>query len=77
MKRIEINWVYVSLKVPRLGSTQRSVLQSLADHNGWYAGCGWYWDTAQGTSKILNGLANHGVVMVSDGAYRINPSCVA
>jgi DNA-binding PadR family transcriptional regulator len=46
-----------------LGETQRDVLASLKRSGGyWHAGCGWYWDTHSGTTRIMESLLRRGLV---------------
>lgn len=48
----------------KLGSVQRSVLESLVRRKFWYDGCGWVWDNRYGTRKVLNSLVKHGHVKI-------------
>lgn len=47
-----------------LGRNQRSVLRSLAEHNGgeWSPGSGWYWKNPSTTERVLNSLVRRGLV---------------
>ena len=54
-----------------LGRNQAGCLQSLLEHGGWQEGCGWIWDTTQGTKRILNTLVKAGRVECSKGFYTI------
>tara|TARA_B100000700_G_scaffold311500_2_gene393718 strand:+ start:158746 stop:159288 length:543 start_codon:yes stop_codon:yes gene_type:complete len=45
-----------------LGKTQLDMLNSLYRHHGWYAGCGWLWNTKSGTVRILEALLKRGLV---------------
>lgn len=45
-----------------LGETQKAVLHALSQHQRWYPGCGWVWDTPSGTERILRGLERRGLV---------------
>lgn len=47
-----------------LGDTQQAVLRALHQHQRWYAGCGWVWDTPSGTERLLQSLERRGLVQV-------------
>lgn len=51
----------------KLGVNQLGVLRSMQsrDLKGWYAGCGWLWNTYSGTERICQSLAKRGLVTVS------------
>jgi DNA-binding PadR family transcriptional regulator len=46
----------------KLGKSQLAVLRSLYEHNGWYSGCGWIWNTYSGTRRIIHTLVKIGLV---------------
>lgn len=39
-----------------LGEVQLSVLEAMAEHNGWHPGCGWLWSTVSATIRISDTL---------------------
>jgi len=49
----------------KVGKTQLAVLRSLHEGNGWYAGCGWLWNTYSGTRKIMDSLVKRGLVDIT------------
>lgn len=68
----------------KLGRNQVCVLRRLCTglrHNGtdelsepcgeFYSGCGWVWDTTNGTLRILKSLAKHGMVTTNMRGNRV------
>lgn len=51
----------------KLGVNQLGVIRGMQqrDLQGWYAGCGWLWNTHSGTERICQSLAKRGLVTVS------------
>lgn len=45
-----------------LGDNQKSVLRALARHGSWHEGCGWTWNGAYGTRRIMEALRKRGLV---------------
>jgi len=46
-----------------LGENQQIILRSLLDNSGyWHVGCGWYWDTYSGTTRLMESLLKRGLV---------------
>ena len=54
----------------KLGTQQKSVLESLKSHGSWHAGCGWIWDSRSQTVAILDSLVRKGVATLEKGVYR-------
>lgn len=46
----------------KLGVVQESVLRCLLEHEGWGPQCGWIWNSASGTEKIIRTLVTRGLV---------------
>ncbi len=44
-----------------MGDVQWSVLRSLVQHKSWSPGCGWLWDTRNGTIKLMEALVKRGL----------------
>jgi hypothetical protein len=57
-------------KMRKLGPTQQSVLESLKRHGAWYPGCGWVWDTASNTTRIMESLVARGYVITTKEGKR-------
>lgn len=63
-----------------LGDRQRHVLWCMTHRNNgiWYPGCGWHWDNASTTIKIMDSLVTRGLVSYQErkgfrpgrGSYR-------
>jgi hypothetical protein len=55
----------------KLGNTQLIVLQDLERFGAWYEGCGWTWNNASGTTRIMESLFKRGLVTkeVGKGPY--------
>ena len=49
----------------KLGKTQVSVLRSLREHGGWWAGCGWIWSNRSETIKLLDSLVKRGLATLT------------
>jgi hypothetical protein len=47
----------------RLGSTQKTLLDSLEQHGLWKPGCGWVYDNESGTRRRLDALVNKHLVV--------------
>jgi len=45
----------------KLGSTQRDVLRSLVEHDGWSEFCGWVWTSHSQTEKFMKALVARGL----------------
>ena len=45
---------------PKRGSIQDAVLRSLREYKSWTPGCGWLWDSASNTQRILESLVKRG-----------------
>lgn len=54
----------------KLGSVQSDVLAALELHGSWSRHCGWLWDTASNTLRVMNSLVRAGRVVVENGVYR-------
>jgi hypothetical protein len=46
----------------KLGERQEAVLRSLREYGRWHQRCGWVWDSASGTERILETLIRRGLV---------------
>lgn len=52
-----------------LGENQISVLSDLGRTGEWYPGCGWYYNTVSGTTRIMKSLAKRGLAL-DEGSVR-------
>jgi hypothetical protein len=48
--------------VKKLGAIQQQVLKDMGEYGEWYEGCGWTWNTASGTTRIMESLLKRGLV---------------
>jgi len=49
-----------------LGKNQQNLIDSLKEHDFWYNGCGWVWDTHSNTQRILDSLVKRGLVTLGE-----------
>jgi hypothetical protein len=46
----------------KIGNRQQAILKCLWKHGAWYRGCGWTWSYTSETERVLESLANRGLV---------------
>lgn len=58
-----------------LGATQRSVLESLVRNGHWHSffTCGWVWDNASNTTRIMESLVRRGLAQKE--RKEVSPAC--
>lgn len=54
-----------------LGETQEAVLRALEEHEKWHERCGWVWNSASGTRRILESLYKRKLVRRRPGPHGV------